>query len=72
MYAERKTAPIIASVRDDDTGSCKRLRSFPEMVKYVFKKNGSDQAISEYYTAILHNKQLANINRQQHADNQVS
>lgn len=52
MCVENRTGPIIASVRSNETGQCKFVRRFQEVVNYLSNNNATDQAIAKYDIAI--------------------
>lgn len=61
MCAEDRTAPLAATVRNNKIRPRKRLRSYPEVAKYLLKKYATDAAIAEYDATILRYMQPASM-----------
>lgn len=61
MFAEDRTALITSSVHNNDTRSCKLLRSYPEVVVYILKKYATDRALVEYDASSLRHVQPINM-----------
>lgn len=72
MCAQERLDPLAASLRDGQPYSLKLLRSYPEVVIYLFKNNATDQAIAEYDATILRYVQLKNMTPQQFADDLIA
>lgn len=70
MCAEDRSASLPASERNEPR-SRKLLRSYPEVVNYLFKKISTDQAIAENDAAILRYMQPSGMTQQQYADDLV-